>query len=55
MRNQDSGKEIVGVEVTPELIQELLKNGLAEVETENAHVNLMYETVPRNQTEGWNE
>jgi len=45
-----------GVELTPEIIAELLDTGQYEHETDDGSiVYLTYETVPRNQSEGWQE
>ena len=45
-----------GIEVTPELIQELLEKGLVTIDKEDGtRINLMYDTIPRSQSEGWNE
>ncbi len=48
--------ENYGIHVTPEMIKELLDEGYVSVEQDDGtQIGLMYETVPRNMSEGWNE
>ena len=45
-----------GIDVTPEMIAELLDKGLVEQHFDDGTiVVLQYDTVPRNSSEGWNE
>jgi len=50
-----NGYNSIGITVTPEMIEQLLSDGMVSVERGDTQVNLMYETVPKNQSEGWQE
>ena len=49
-------KDAYGVEVTPEMIRELLDEGQVMVEKDDGTtIHLDYNTTPRTKSDGWNE
>jgi len=49
-------KDTHGVEITPELIAQLLDTGQVEIETDDGtRIFLQYDTVPRDRSAGWDE
>jgi len=49
-------KDAYGVEVTPEMIRELLDEGQVMAEKDDGTtIHLDYNTTPRTKSDGWNE
>lgn len=44
-----------GIQVGPDMISQLLDEGLVEVDKGDEVIYLSYETVPRTMSDGWNE
>ena len=52
----DKDYETYGIDVTPEMIAELLDKGVVEHEVDDdTYVMLHYNRTPRSMSEGWNE